>query len=345
MSNISTPDIVATRFVGALYGESLSYQQQQYVLTNSANLTNIMNALYTSDFGTQTNAQVAATVVSNLGITGVAATIATNVITADLNAAVAGQQGATIAGILNGFATMTGNAVFGSFATAWETKVGAADAASSVVGAGNQQLGNISTKLTVGSNAAGTFVPTFTTGTTVPVGALTLNDGGSQAVVLSMPAGATVAASLLTVNGAGTDNITADISGSAWATVANATINGGGVNQVTASSAQNVTVNQTAQLANTSFVYGGNNVNFNTSGITTGSINIGNNTTATNPTGAVTVNATYKDAAAGGGTFTVYGGTTVTVNQSVTYTTSAGAVAQAAVTVNGTKSTTAVTVI
>ena len=204
MSNISTPDIVATRFVGALYGESLSYQQQQYVLTNSANLTNIMNALYTSDFGTQTNAQVAATVVSNLGITGVAATIATNVITADLNAAVAGQQGATIAGILNGFATMTGNAVFGSFATAWETKVGAADAASSVVGAGNQQLGNISTTLTINTGA------TFTTGTQVPAGALVLNDTGTGgAITLSMPNGAAVLASSLTINMDAADALTA----------------------------------------------------------------------------------------------------------------------------------------
>ena len=325
MSNISTPDIVATRFVGALYGESLSYQQQQYVLTNSANLTNIMNALYTSDFGTQTNAQVAAIVVSNLGITGNAATIATNVITAALNAAVAGQQGATIAGILNGFATMTGNPTFGSFATAWETKVGAADAASSVVGAGNQQLGNISTNLTTNGTGA-----TFTAGVQVPAGQLVLNDltaNASQTV--SLPAGATILASSLTVNSTETSNVNTTAAG--WSAITTEIVNSASVGRVpgastpeviTAQATTNVTVNDAAYDFGTAHitgagvtVAGGNNVLVNETGATAtaSAINIGGSST-TNPTGAVNVVVTGQ----GNTTVTVDGGSSETVTTNAT---------------------------
>ena len=329
MSNISTPDIVATRFVGALYGESLSYQQQQYVLTNSANLTNIMNALYTSDFGTQTNAQVAATVVSNLGITNVgnanAATIATNVITAALNAAVAGQQGATIAGILNGFATMTGNTVFGSFATAWETKVGAADAASSVFGAGNQQLGNISTNLTTNGLGA-----TFTAGVQVPAGQLVLNDLTANLIqTVSLPAGATILASSLTVNSTETSNVNTTAAG--WSAITTEIVNSASVGRVpaqstpeviTAQATTNVTVNDAAYDFGTAnntgagvTVAGGNNVLVNETGATAtaSAITVGG-ATDTNPTGAVNVVVTGQ----GNTTVTVDGGSSETVTTNAT---------------------------
>ena len=323
MSNISTPDIIATRFVGALYGESLSYQQQQYVLTNSANLTNIMNALYTSDFGTQTNAQVAATVVSNLGITGNAATIATNVITADLNAAVAGQQGATIAGILNGFATMTGNPTFGSFATAWETKVGAADAASSVVGAGNQQLGNISTNLTTNGPGA-----TFTAGVQVPAGALVLNDAGNgtnaSPDTITAPAGSTILASQLTVNGAGVDAITLDSSVAAWSTVATETVNGGAAITLTGSATNSITANASAVGAVS--VNGGLNDTVtstqtsNGAATALGSISIGA-TTAAAGTATLTSTQTFDTALSTLGNITAAGTTGVTVTSVVNDTT------------------------
>ena len=288
-----------------------------------------MNALYTSDFGTQTNAQVAATVVSNLGITGDAATIATNVITADLNAAVAGQQGATIAGILNGFATMTGNAVFGSFATAWETKVGAADAASSVVGAGNQQLGNISTNLTTNgfTNGLGASA-TFITGVSVPAGALILNDLAATATdTITAPTGSNILASQLTINGgsiAGVgDAIVADVSGSAWSTVNTLTVNGSGAETLTLKAGQGSVV---ANSANGGVaVNGGTSVTVNSNGTTV----IGGGAAATDATGAITViNASAGSGTAVGAATTVNGGTTQTITGSgnITLSKSTGAI-------------------
>ena len=121
-------------------------------------------------------------------------------------------------------------------ATLITTKTAAAVAQGTIPG--------VTTTLTFGGTS-----PTFTTGTAVPVGALTLNDnasGAAVAVTTAMPAGATVAASLLTVNTAGTDTLTADVSSAPWASVTALTANTGGAATLTGTATQNITSNSTA---------------------------------------------------------------------------------------------------
>jgi hypothetical protein len=90
---------------------------------NASSLNTVLNNVFMSDFGSATNASVASTLVTNLGLTGTAATEAQAYIVGVLGGTAANAMGAAIMTILNQFAGMTSDATFGAAATAWESKV------------------------------------------------------------------------------------------------------------------------------------------------------------------------------------------------------------------------------
>jgi hypothetical protein len=130
-------------FAGALYGVQLGTTYMSYVnadITSTGGLTNALNGYYNSSFGAVTNADVAKTVVKNLGITGTTAVAdAEAYIQAQLNAAAPAARGEVIANILDLFAGGASDATYGAFVTAWNAKV---EAAAAYKGADNMAMGS-----------------------------------------------------------------------------------------------------------------------------------------------------------------------------------------------------------
>lgn len=139
----TTDQTSVIRFAAGLYGvqlgkttfDAVDQQLERAALRDSNYLNTFLNSNYTSTFGGQTSAAVAATVATNLGIvagtnglTAANVTSAVQVITATLNAAApSGTQGAALNNLLNNFATnFTTNAVFGPTVVAFNAKVAAA---------------------------------------------------------------------------------------------------------------------------------------------------------------------------------------------------------------------------
>jgi S-layer protein len=91
----------------------------------------LADALYARDFSASTDAAVATTLVTNLGLASV--TGLDNWVAAQLTAA-GSHKGAKIVELLNGFAQMTADTTYGAYATAFNTKVDAALAASQTTG-------------------------------------------------------------------------------------------------------------------------------------------------------------------------------------------------------------------
>ncbi|KXW58054.1 hypothetical protein FEMY_14050 [Ferrovum myxofaciens] len=125
--NMSTQGVEIARYAGAMYGLVLD-DATVVSVENAANaggssLNAVMNQVYAADFSSISNATVATTVVTNLGLTGSLQSQAQAYVLAQLNAAPAGSQGATIMTILNMFGQMTSDPVWGAAATAWENKV------------------------------------------------------------------------------------------------------------------------------------------------------------------------------------------------------------------------------
>ena len=118
---ISTNGTVLARVAGALYNTQMSNATYSEVKTlDPASLT---DALYARDFANATDAAVATTLVTNLGLTSVEGLV--NWVAAQLTAA-GSHKGAKIVDLLNGFAQMSADATYGAAATAFNTKVEAA---------------------------------------------------------------------------------------------------------------------------------------------------------------------------------------------------------------------------
>lgn len=126
---ISTNGTVLTRLAGALYNTQMS--NSTYAEVAALDPSSLANALYARDFASKTDAQVATTLVTNLGLTSI--TGLNNWIAAQLTAA-GSAKGAKIVEMLNSFAQMTADTTYGSFATAFNTKVDTALALSQTVG-------------------------------------------------------------------------------------------------------------------------------------------------------------------------------------------------------------------
>lgn len=126
---ISTNGTVLARVAGALYNTQMSNATYEEVKTLDP--SSLANALYARDFSSATDATVATTLVTNLGLTSVVGL--TNWVAAQLTAA-GSAKGAKIVELLNGFAQMTADATYGAAATAFNTKVDASLALSQTVG-------------------------------------------------------------------------------------------------------------------------------------------------------------------------------------------------------------------
>jgi len=127
---ISTNGTIITRLAGGLYNTVLS--NATYLELVSQDPSALANKLYAADFGKMTDLQVGTAIVANLGmsaLTGLDAFVA-----AQLTAAGTANKGAKIVSMLNDFSAMTADTTYGTYATAYNTKVDAALAASQTTG-------------------------------------------------------------------------------------------------------------------------------------------------------------------------------------------------------------------
>lgn len=129
-------------FAGALYGVqvgSATMAQVNADILANGSLTKTLNGYFSASFGGLPTSTVAASVATNLGLTGTALSTGTSYITAQLNAAAADARGSVISNIINLFSNLTADATFGAAATAWNTKVAGAVA---YTGATNVAIGS-----------------------------------------------------------------------------------------------------------------------------------------------------------------------------------------------------------
>ena len=193
---ISTNGTIITRLAGGLYNTVLS--NATYLELVSQDPSALANKLYAADFGKMTDLQVGTAIVANLGmsaLTGLDAFVA-----AQLTAAGAANKGAKIVSMLNDFSAMTADTTYGTYATAYNTKVDAALAAS-------QTTGKAEAKFSAAAPTVTSF--TLTTGVDAVVGS-----AGDDTITAPATVAATGAAQT-TINsgdsidgGAGTDTLT-----------------------------------------------------------------------------------------------------------------------------------------
>ena len=109
---------LVARLAQAAYGTKLGQATMAEAIAAAASVnggvSGLMNALYQRDFGSQTTAQVTATVVQNLGVPAAAVADATAYITGQLNQATAATRGDALIGVVNLWSTLTSNAVVGA---------------------------------------------------------------------------------------------------------------------------------------------------------------------------------------------------------------------------------------
>ncbi len=202
---ISTNGTVIARLAGGLYNTVMS--NATYLEVAAQDPSTLANTLYTRDFAKSTDLAVATTLVTNLGLSTVAGL--DNWVAAQLTAA-GSAKGAKIVSLLNDFAGMAADATYGAAATAFNTKVDAALAAS-------QKTGSVESKFeaagTVPSTAA-TFTLTtgvdgldkFTGGagndtfnaTNADLGSLDSIDGGAGTNTLSITDTGSIGARVIT---------------------------------------------------------------------------------------------------------------------------------------------------
>lgn len=209
---ISTNGAIITRLAGALYGEYLS--NASYVEVSTTAPATVAANWLTNDFAGKTDMQVATTILKNLGLTSI--TGLDNWLSAQLTAAgsTAVAKGAALVSILNGYANMTTDATYSSYAVGFNTKVDASLALSQTAGAKGGSFAtadvvavtNGSFTLTTSvDNVAGTSGnDTFsgtqeTTGSTFNTGDVLNGGAGTDSLSLINTAGA--AANTATVSG------------------------------------------------------------------------------------------------------------------------------------------------
>jgi hypothetical protein len=130
---ISTNGAIITRLAGALYGEYLS--NASYVEVSTTAPATVASNWLTNDFSGKTDLQIATAVLKNLGLTSI--TGLDNWLSAQLTAAgsTTAAKGAALVSILNGYANMTADATYGSYAVSFNAKVDAALSLSQTSGA------------------------------------------------------------------------------------------------------------------------------------------------------------------------------------------------------------------
>jgi len=227
---ISTNGTVIARLAGGLYNTVLS--NATYLEVASQDPSTLANTLYTRDFAKSTDLAVATTLVTNLGLSSVAGLA--NWVAAQLTAAGAANKGAKVVSLLNDFAGMTADTTYGAQATAFNTKVDAALAASQKTGAvagvfadaGTVAVANATFTLTSGVDTGAAFTggagnDTFTANNAA-LGTLDSIDGGAGTNTLNITDSVSIPALNITATNIQTVNVTST-SGSIGTVAADAT--------------------------------------------------------------------------------------------------------------------------
>jgi len=130
---ISTNGAILTRVVGALYNQYMSNATYAEVKDKSA--ATVAGDFIASDFAGKTDAQLATTILKNLGLSSIAGL--DNWVAAQLTAAgsTAAAKGAKLVSMLNDYANMTSDATYGSYATAFNARTDASLVKSQTAGA------------------------------------------------------------------------------------------------------------------------------------------------------------------------------------------------------------------
>ena len=125
MAIFSLNSTVIARAAGGLYGLKIgtSTMNEALAAANASGVDALFNALYTRDFGTMKVADVAKSIVTNVGITGTGVDAAVNYVSGQLTASA--NKGATVVSILNAFSTLT-DATYGAAAARFNAQVAAA---------------------------------------------------------------------------------------------------------------------------------------------------------------------------------------------------------------------------
>jgi len=216
---ISTNGAIITRVAGALYGEYLSNASYNELVGVSpiAPATVAANWI-TSDFASKTDAQIATTVLTNLGLTSIAGL--NNWLAAQLTAAgtTSAAKGAKLVDLLNSYSTMTTDPVYGSYATSFNANVSASLAASQAAGSAG---GNFTTAGAAAATAAAAAAAAQAAAAAAAAAAsLTLTSaiqtttGTAGDDTLTAPAGTWNAGDVVN-GGTGTDTLNAVITGTA----------------------------------------------------------------------------------------------------------------------------------
>lgn len=136
---------VVARAAASIWGLKLGYVTMQGALAqanaSAGGVDSVINAAFNDSFGSVSNAAVAANVVANLGLTGAAATEATDYLLAQMAGAAAGGRGAAISQSVALFSGLTAHPEFGAAATAFNAKVAGATAYASTMGTQDAPLG------------------------------------------------------------------------------------------------------------------------------------------------------------------------------------------------------------
>ena len=129
---------LVARLAQAAYGARLGNATMTEALSAATavngGISGLMNSLYQRDFGSQTTAQVTATLVQNLGVPAAAVADATAYITGQLNQASAATRGDALISIVNLWSSLTSNAVVGAAVVQFNADIANAVAYSQVVG-------------------------------------------------------------------------------------------------------------------------------------------------------------------------------------------------------------------
>ena len=353
--NVSTQGVEIARYVGAVYGlvlDDATVVSIENVMnavggTPTADVDAVVNSAYAADFSTATNASVATTVATNLGLTGTLLSQAQAYILAQLNAASAGTQGQTIMNILNMFGQLTSDPVWGAAATAWETKVSAAvtygqnanNTSNSQMSAMSSVAPGITYTLTTGidtitapgnnnvvNGAANSNVGGVTTVT--PLDSITFTGVGNTLNLTDTGSAASLNLADLKVSGVQTLNLgsntgllggAVNVSGFTGLTQATFSLGNPGVNQaITAADTTNVSLTEANVAATTITTTGGADVAVTINGATVGSTTTVGGGPLLMPAGSPPLGATVgSTTTVGGGALnvvTVTGGGNVTIN-------------------------------
>jgi hypothetical protein len=152
---ISSNGTVLARLAGGLYNQTLSnsdFTSINAAIKTAADINTFANEAFARDFAGKTDAQVATTLLANLGLSSVAGL--NNWVAAQLTAAGSAGKGAKIVSMLNDFAGMTADATYGAAATAFNAKATSALALSQTSGSAGGDFNASATLAAAAAQAA-----------------------------------------------------------------------------------------------------------------------------------------------------------------------------------------------